>query len=115
MNVLLIWPKFDNNLFWRDSNALNILRRTTDHPPLGLITVAAMLPADWQKRLVDINITDLFTDNPNILGIKLAGGATNYPTKFQHHHHTGSYAGEQFLKGSKIMIYADSEDTIIFD
>lgn len=59
MNVLLLWPRFQSGLFWRDANALRIIGRKADSPPLGLITVAAMLPADWRKRLVDTNIADL--------------------------------------------------------
>lgn len=58
MNVLLIWPEFPDT-FWSFKHALKFIDKTASNPPLGLVTVAAMLPEDWNLRLVDINIQPL--------------------------------------------------------
>jgi len=55
MNVLLIYPEFPDT-FWSFKHALQFIRKRASLPPLGLLTVAAMLPGDWGKRLVDLNV-----------------------------------------------------------
>ncbi|MFN3533966.1 MAG: B12-binding domain-containing radical SAM protein, partial [Desulfatiglandales bacterium] len=58
MNVLLIYPEYPDT-FWSFKNALRLISKRAVHPPLGLLTVAAMLPEKWHKRLVDMNVTRL--------------------------------------------------------
>jgi len=58
MNVLLIYPEFPDT-FWSFKHALKFIRKSASLPPLGLLTVAAMLPAAWGKRLVDLNVRRL--------------------------------------------------------
>ena len=58
MNILLIYPEFPDT-FWSFKHALKFVRKKASLPPLGLLTVAAMLPATWPKRLVDVNVTRL--------------------------------------------------------
>jgi radical SAM superfamily enzyme YgiQ (UPF0313 family) len=58
MNILLVYPEFPDT-FWSFKHALKFVHKKAGAPPLGLLTVAAMLPADWQKRLVDLNVTCL--------------------------------------------------------
>ena len=58
MNVLLIYPNFPDT-FWSFKHALQFVHKKAAMPPLGLLTVAAMLPSEWQKRLVDLNVTRL--------------------------------------------------------
>jgi radical SAM superfamily enzyme YgiQ (UPF0313 family) len=58
MNVLLIYPEFPDT-FWTFRHALRFIRKRATSPPLGLLTVAAMLPSEWAKRLVDANVTKL--------------------------------------------------------
>jgi radical SAM superfamily enzyme YgiQ (UPF0313 family) len=45
--------------FWSFKHALRFIRKEANLPPLGLLTVAALLPADWNLRLVDLNVTQL--------------------------------------------------------
>src|SRR5512136_2588413 len=58
MNILLVYPEFPDT-FWSFKHALRFVHKKAGSPPLGLLTVAAMLPAEWQKRLVDLNVTHL--------------------------------------------------------
>ena len=58
MNILLIYPEFPDT-FWSFKHALKFVHKKSSSPPLGLLTVAAMLPSTWDKRLVDMNITRL--------------------------------------------------------
>lgn len=55
MNVLLIYPKYPNT-YWGFKHALKFISKKAAVPPLGLITVSAMLPEKWNKKLVDLNI-----------------------------------------------------------
>jgi radical SAM superfamily enzyme YgiQ (UPF0313 family) len=58
MNVLLIYPKFPDT-FWSFTYALSFIGKKAAFPPLGLLTVAALLPEEWPKRLVDLNVESL--------------------------------------------------------
>jgi radical SAM superfamily enzyme YgiQ (UPF0313 family) len=58
MKVLLVYPRTPDT-FWSFAHALSFVRKRAAFPPLGLLTVAAMLPPDWELRLVDMNVTDL--------------------------------------------------------
>jgi radical SAM superfamily enzyme YgiQ (UPF0313 family) len=60
MKILLVYPEFPDT-FWSFKHALRFIQKKAASPPLGLLTVAAMLPAEWEKRLVDLNITSLTT------------------------------------------------------
>jgi radical SAM superfamily enzyme YgiQ (UPF0313 family) len=55
MNVLLLYPKFPKS-FWSFEKTLALLDRKAMLPPLGLATVAAILPQDWEYKLVDRNV-----------------------------------------------------------
>ncbi len=58
MNVLLIYPEFPDT-FWSFRHALEFIGKRAALPPLGLLTVAAMLPSHWSLRLVDANVRSL--------------------------------------------------------
>ena len=58
MNILLLYPEFPNT-FWSYSSALWFVGKKAVSPPLGLLTVAALLPEKWNKRLVDLNTASL--------------------------------------------------------
>jgi len=58
MNILLIYPQFPDT-FWSFTYALPFIGKKAAFPPLGLLTVAALLPQQWSKRLVDLNVERL--------------------------------------------------------
>lgn len=55
MNVLLLYPRFPKS-FWSFEKTLALLDRKAMLPPLGLVTVAAILPQEWNFKLVDRNV-----------------------------------------------------------
>jgi len=60
MRILLVYPQYPDT-FWSFKHALKFVSKKAAFPPLGLLTVASMLPPDWDKKLVDLNI-NLLTD-----------------------------------------------------
>lgn len=58
MNILFIYPKMPF-AFWSMSQLLKMAGKQANYPPVGLLTVAAMLPSEWNKRLVDLNLGPL--------------------------------------------------------
>jgi radical SAM superfamily enzyme YgiQ (UPF0313 family) len=61
-NILLIYPEIPDT-FWSFKHALKFVGKKVSLPPLGLATIAAMLPQDWNLRLVDLNIRGLSTED----------------------------------------------------
>jgi radical SAM superfamily enzyme YgiQ (UPF0313 family) len=57
-NVLLVYPKHPDT-FWSYKYALKFISKKASSPPLGLLTVAAMLPGNWEKRLIDMQVRPL--------------------------------------------------------
>ncbi len=55
MKVLLVYPEFPDT-FWSFKHALSFVGKRSAFPPLGLLTVAAMFPDEWDVRLVDLNV-----------------------------------------------------------
>jgi radical SAM superfamily enzyme YgiQ (UPF0313 family) len=62
MNILLVYPEFPDS-FWSFKHALPFISKRAAHPPLGLLTVAAMLPDSWAIRLVDLNVRGLSNED----------------------------------------------------
>ncbi len=62
MKILLVSPQYPDT-FWSFKHALRFISKKAAFPPLGLLTVAAMLPNEWQKKLVDMNTTTLTDEN----------------------------------------------------
>ena len=58
MRILLLYPQYPDT-FWSLRYALRVMSKKAAFPPLGLATVAAMLPQEWEKKLVDMNVTPL--------------------------------------------------------
>lgn len=58
MKILLLNPEFPDT-FWSYKHALRFVGKRAAFPPLGLLTVAGLLPADWDLRLVDLNVSRL--------------------------------------------------------
>ena len=58
MKILLVYPHYPDT-FWSFRHALKFIGRKASFPPLGLLSVAAMLPDEWEKRLVDMNVNAL--------------------------------------------------------
>ncbi|MDP4174701.1 MAG: DUF4070 domain-containing protein [Bacteroidota bacterium] len=59
MNILLVNPLYPPDTFWGFKHALKFVSKRASFPPLGLLTVAAMLPEQWTKKLVDMNVSNL--------------------------------------------------------
>jgi len=58
MKVLLVYPEFPDT-YWSFRHALSFEGKRSAFPPLGLLTVSAMLPEHWERRLVDMNVRSL--------------------------------------------------------
>ena len=75
MRILLIYPKFPDT-FWSFKYALNFIHKRSAFPPLGLLTVSALLPNEFQKRLVDVNVDCLTDDDLSWADLIFIGGMT---------------------------------------
>ena len=58
MNILLVYPQYPDT-YWSFKHALKFISKKASNIPLGLITIAPLLPGDWNKKLIDLNVTRL--------------------------------------------------------
>lgn len=59
MKALLIYPQYPVDTFWSFKHIMKFIRKKAAYPPLGMLTVASIFPREWQKKLVDLNVTPL--------------------------------------------------------
>ena len=58
MKVLFVYPEFPDT-YWSFRHALTLEGKQSAFPPLGLLTISAMLPSAWERRLIDMNVRSL--------------------------------------------------------
>jgi radical SAM superfamily enzyme YgiQ (UPF0313 family) len=73
-NVLLIYPRFEAETFWSFKRTSAVFGAKCPAPPLGLITVAALLPRSWSARLVNRNAEELSDDDLDWADLVMTGG-----------------------------------------
>jgi len=62
MKILLLYSQHEET-FWNLKKVLKILGKRAAYPPLGLLTVSAMLPKGWERKLIDLNYGNLEDDH----------------------------------------------------
>ena len=73
-NVLMIYPKFNPRSFWSYDGACELLGAKYPAAPLGMITLAAMLPKSWDIRLVNRNTEELDPADLDWADMVMTGG-----------------------------------------
>lgn len=73
-NVLLVFPKFNPNSFWNLQAVCDIQGARCPAPPLGLITLAALLPSAWNLRLINRNAEELTDRDLEWADLIMSGG-----------------------------------------
>jgi radical SAM superfamily enzyme YgiQ (UPF0313 family) len=73
-NVLLVYPRFVNESFWNYRESCAVIGAKYPTIPLGLITVAAMLPSGWDVRLVNLNTEELIDADLEWADLVMTGG-----------------------------------------
>jgi radical SAM superfamily enzyme YgiQ (UPF0313 family) len=73
-NVLMVFPRFNQNSFWSLKATCRIYGARCVAPPLGLLTVAALLPHTWNIRLVDRNARKLNVADVDWADMVMTGG-----------------------------------------
>jgi radical SAM superfamily enzyme YgiQ (UPF0313 family) len=76
-NVLMVFPRFNPKSFWSYEGACEILKVGYPLPPLGLITLAALLPPEWSIRLVNRNTEELDPTDLDWADMVMTGGMLN--------------------------------------
>jgi len=73
-NALLIYPRFDADTFWNFKRTAEVFGAKYPASPLGLITVAALLPRSWSMRLVNRNTEELSDGDVEWADLIFTGG-----------------------------------------
>jgi radical SAM superfamily enzyme YgiQ (UPF0313 family) len=82
MNILMVYPMYPDT-FWSFKHALKFVSKKASFPPLGLLTIASMLPEEWNKKLIDMNVSVLrdkdilWADYVFISAMSIQSGSTN--------------------------------------
>ena len=80
--VLMVYPKFIPDSFWNYTEACELVGAKYPAAPLGLITVAAMLPKHWDIRLVNRNTEPLTDADLDWADLVMIGGMLNQQPDF---------------------------------
>ena len=73
-NLLMVYPRFTSESFWNFREACELVGAKYPAAPLGLITVAAMLPKSWTVRLVNRNTEELTEEDLDWADMVFTGG-----------------------------------------
>lgn len=98
MRVLLLYPLFPKS-FWSFDKALELIGRKVAIPPLGMITVAAILPQSWEFRLVDRNVRPETEDDWNWADLVIISGMIVQKPDMLHLIHEAKRRGKRVAVG----------------
>lgn len=84
MRTLLLYPVFPQS-FWSFEKTLNLVSKKALLPPLGLITVAAILPQEWEFQLVDLNVRPVKQEEWEWAELVIISGMTVQKEDLLHH------------------------------
>ena len=73
-NALLICPEFSPLGFWNYKEVCKLVGAKYPAAPLGMITLAALLPKEWNIRLIDMNVTELYDSDIDWADLVFIGG-----------------------------------------
>ncbi|MBI9104395.1 MAG: DUF4070 domain-containing protein [Spirochaetales bacterium] len=82
MKILLIYPEFPTT-FWSFKHALGFISKKASEPPLGLLTIAPMLPPLWEKKLIDLNVNHLRNKDIQWADMVFVGGMSIQKKSFK--------------------------------
>ena len=73
-NVLMVFPRFNHNSFWSLQAVCDIYGTRCPAPPLGMMTLAALLPPEWNIKLVNRNAEELQPADLEWADVVMTGG-----------------------------------------
>ena len=73
-NILLVYPRFAADTFWNFAETCKLFGARCPAAPLGLITMAALLPSAWEVRLIDRNAEELTDEHLEWADLVMTGG-----------------------------------------
>ncbi len=76
MNILLVYPHCEEDMWCQNKSLKAIDKKYLGPPPMGLMTVAALLPTDWEVTLVDMNIRSITEEDWNRCDVVMLSGMT---------------------------------------
>ncbi len=91
--ILMVYPGFASDSFWAYKSACEIVGARYPTAPLGLITVAAMLPPSWEVRLVNRNTEELTDGDLDWADMVITGGMLFQQAELSAHHRYGACQG----------------------
>src|SRR5437879_7794851 len=116
--VLMVYPKFIPNSFWNYTEACELVGAKYPAAPLGLITVAAMLPKHWDIRLINRNTEPLTDADLDWADLVMIGGMLNQQPDFVYLIDLAHLHGKPVCVGgpdvsSSPHLYADADFQVI--
>jgi radical SAM superfamily enzyme YgiQ (UPF0313 family) len=110
MNVLLVNPKYPQT-FWSFEKVLRMLNKKCVQPPLGLLTVAALLPQDWNLGLVDATVREVSEDDWESCEVVFVTGMVNQYSGMIETVREGKRRGKAVVVGGP-MVFHGPEDAL---
>jgi len=110
MRVLLVNPRYPQT-FWSFDKALRMLNKKCVQPPLGLLTVAALLPRDWDLRLADATVRDISEEDWRHCEVVFVTGMVNQYSEIIETIRQAKDRGKTVVVGGPMVFHAP-EDAI---
>ncbi len=82
MKALLLYPEFSGMGFWNYKTVCHLMGAKYPASPLGMITMAALLPVEWELRLLDLNTTTLHDTDIDWADLVFIGGMLPQQPRF---------------------------------
>jgi radical SAM superfamily enzyme YgiQ (UPF0313 family) len=108
MKILLVYPETPLT-FWSFRNALKFISKKSSEPPLGILTVAALLPDHWEKKLIDMNVSTLKDEHLNWADYVFISGMNVHSESINEVIKRCNYIGTKVVAGGPVFTFDHQE------